>query len=413
MNIVTRKGFLGQALAAGTFALLNRRVFGAVFDEQGRTPEGVDPHPLFAEDLAADDPRRRQNQFIPAGTRDSYDFRFDKNGTCTFLQLSDFHLCGGRLNSREHVHFQKICDRFKPSFALLTGDNVELRCKGLFELCAGGVAELFQTRQLPFALTFGNHDTEAIGKGWYTAAEQWAYYREVAKGLFIDRHDPKLIGGGASRLRINGEDGKPRFDICLLDSGDYSPYKKDRRTFDSVRAPQVKWARKKLAAGVPTLFFQHIIVPEANEPFGRGLFREARPEDRRFSFRGEAVPYVANEKRCTGFLKEGRGSMPLEHARDPLYLSKGQSIYDVWKNAKNFRGAYFGHDHMNSYDGVTKDGVRLGACKTLSVCGYNDGDLALRVFRVHEDGTFETDTFSEQYPDGTGFWGKKTPVIKG
>ena len=413
MNIITRRTFLGQSLAAGAFAILGNRAYGYVFDEQGKTPEGVDPNPLFAEDLAADDPRRRQNQFIPGGTTDSFDFRFGKDGTCTFLQLSDFHLCGGRLNSREHVQFQKVCDRFKPSFAILTGDNVELRCKGLFELCAGGVAELFQTRKLPFALTFGNHDTEAIGKGWYTATEQWAYYREVAKGLFIDRHDPKLIGGGASRIRINGTDGKPRFDLCVIDSGDYSPFKKKRRTFDSVRTPTVEWARKKLAEGVPTLFFQHIIVPEANERCGHGIFRKTRPGEKGFTFRDKSYGCVVNEKRCTGVLKDGLGSMPLEHARNPLYLSKGQSIYDVWKNAKNFRGAYFGHDHMNSYDGVTTDGVRLGACKTLSVCGYNDGDLSLRVFRVHEDGTFETDTFSERHPEGTGFWGKKTPLIKG
>lgn len=410
MNVITRRTFLGEALAAGAVSLVGPGAFGFVFDEKGRIPEGVDPNPVFTEDLAADDPRLRQNQFIPAGPRDAFDFRFGGDGAITFLQVTDVHLAASRINSRDRANFARICAETKPSFAVLTGDNVESRCRGAFEAAAGGVLELFTANRLPFAVTFGNHDTEAVGTGWYTAAEQWEIYRRLAKGLFIDRHDPGVRGGGVSRIDIGGADGKPRFHVCVMDSGDHSPFKTKRRTFDSVRAPSVAWARETLADGVPALFFQHIIVPETNDPFGRGLFRSVREGEKGVVGAQWKEPYVLNERRAVGTLAEGCGSMPVEHARDPLYLSRGQSIYDVWKAAENFRGAYFGHDHKNTFDGVTLDGVRLGVTKTATTCGYNDGDLGVRVFRVHEDGTYETDVFSERHPHGTGFWGRRSPL---
>ena len=359
---------------------------GWCFWEKGFLPSGVDPQPLSVIQLPLDDPRRRQNQFIPIARLDDNRFTFGSDGTFTFFHVSDLHERRMHMGDRETVLFDRLCSRFAPSLVILTGDNVDFRCRGKFEEVAGCVVEFFSRRRIPFAVTFGNHDTEIIGEGWYSAAEQWEFYRRAAGGLFVDRHDASVLGGGSSRIQIRDSEGVPRFDLCVLDSGDYGPQgtalsahplfdeKVWRTSFDSVRAPQVEWAEKTLRDGIPTLFFQHIIVPEALTRLDR------------LSIRGEWV--------------EKGGAVKPEVARDPVYLWQGKSIYDVWRTASNFRGAYFGHDHKNSFEGVTKDGVRLGMTKTFGSCAYNDGDLGLRVFRLHRDGSFETNIFTERHPNG-------------
>lgn len=151
------------------------------------------------------------------------------------------------------------------------------------------------------------------------------------------------------------------------------------------------------------------VKTRVREKFGRGLFRAAKEGEKGVTEKYWDVPYVVNEKRAVGEIHEGMGSVELAASRNAIYLSEGESVYEVWSKAKSFRGAYFGHDHVNFVDGVTEDGMRLGVTKTMSACAYNDKDLRLRVFRLHADGTYGTDTVSEKHPNGTWFLGKLTP----
>lgn len=397
MNILNRREFLGGAIAASTYFGLApwQRAFAWCFWEKDRLPAGVTPNPVHTANLDAADPRRRQNQFLPKTSPDANDFRFGSDATFTFFHLSDFHRSRPQMTDREKAFFAKACEQYRPSLALVTGDNVNLRCKDLFESVATPLVKLFTDAQLPFAITFGNHDIEAIGEGWHTAAEQWAFYAKAGGRFFIDRHDASVPGGGVQGIDVRDAAGATKFRLCAIDSGDYGT-----KGYDSVRTPSVAWARQKLKDGLPSLFFQHIIVPETRERFGRGLFRAAKEGEKGVKTEYWDVPYVVDERRAVGEIHEGMGSAGLDALRHPLYLSEGASVYDVWRRAPNFRGAYFGHDHVNFVDGVTTDGVRLGVTKTMSECAYNDKDLGLRVFRLHADGTYETDTVSERFPKG-------------
>ena len=398
---VSRRWFIGGSVA---FAAMSARA-GACFWEKALLPAGVDRKPLWTNDLPLDDSRRRQNQFLPDRGRDANSLSFASDGTFTFFQITDLHEQRRAIGERERVLFESACERFAPSLVLLTGDQVDFRCRGLFEDSAAAVVRLLTDAKLPFALTFGNHDTELIGEGWLTAAEQWAFYRQVGGGLFVDRHDPS-VPGGCSCVSIEDVNGRPAFNLCLIDSGDYGPPNgTGRRNFDSVRAPSVAWAQRTLARNVPSLFFQHIIVPEVRDAVGRGLFREVEPGTPGAQACAEwSRPCVVDERHARGVLGEGVGSTSVSTASDPVYLHQGKSIYDVWKSSPSFRGAYFGHDHKNSFDGLTRDGVRLGVTKTMGTCAYNDGDLALRVFRLHRDGSYETELVSEGKPHGAVGW---------
>jgi len=379
--------FAATAIAAYLGTGVSERAFGWCFWEKNwNIPAGVSTNPVHVSTLELSDPRRRQNQYLPQTVPDGNDFRFAADGTFTFFHLTDYHRTRTEMSPREQEFFDKACRKYRPKLAVVTGDNVGRRCRGLFESVATPLVKLFTDAELPFAITFGNHDTEAVGEGWYTAAEQWAFYAKTGGKCFVDRHDPSVPGGGVQAIDVRDAQGAVRFRLAVMDSGDYGP----ADGCDSIRTPSVAWARRTLKDGFPTLFFQHIVVPETRERFGRGLFRAAKDGEKGVRKSYWDVPYVVNEQRAVGELKEGMGSADLKALRHPIYLSEGDTIYDVWRKAPNFRGAYFGHDHVNSVDGTTTDGVRLGFSKTPSSCGYNDGKLALRVFRLHADGTFET-----------------------
>jgi hypothetical protein len=79
--------------------------------------------------------------------------------------------------------------------------------------------------------------------------------------------------------------------------------------------------------------------------------------------------------------------------RNKAHTYKGRTLYDSWRKMGNLKGAYFGHDHMNSFDGIDKNGIRLGMTKTASRITYNDGSASLRAFTLLSDGSYDTETF--------------------
>ena len=80
--------------------------------------------------------------------------------------------------------------------------------------------------------------------------------------------------------------------------------------------------------------------------------------------------------------------------RNSAHVYEGRTVYDSWCKMRNLKGAYFGHDHMNSFDGVDKNGIRLGMTKSASFIAYNDGATNLRAFTLHPDGTYDTEIYS-------------------
>lgn len=57
-----------------------------------------------------------------------------------------------------------------------------------------------------------------------------------------------------------------------------------------------------------------------------------------------------------------------------------------------------GHDHMNTFDGVDENGIRMGSTKALTLKSYNDGDPGVRLFVIHHDGSYETELATEKHP---------------
>ncbi len=82
--------------------------------------------------------------------------------------------------------------------------------------------------------------------------------------------------------------------------------------------------------------------------------------------------------------------------RDAEHTVDSMTLYDAWRKSGCMKGAFFGHDHTNTFDGMDRNGIRIGMTKSINCGGsYGDGDPGLRVFRIRTFGSLESWTETE------------------
>lgn len=352
---------------------------------------------------------------------DAEKIRFNAKGEFRFLQLTDVHLksCEGKLPEETDLLLRQAFAKYKPALVVLTGDIVWCKlttAKGNFEKALKPLVDIFIEHKVCFCVTFGNHDSEYHGPDWYTRQEMYDFYKKFGGEYFVDHDVPELTGcgNGVVEVCLDGS-SKPQFNLFVMDSGAYA---KDGG-YDACRTDQIAWY-EKVSGSTPALWFQHIIVPDVNVT---GLFVDAP----RVTGKSDVAENTAEGETQKPKIKEGpdtgyRMSWPdggrmmllapgvkgdlMEHTCPPRWITyrndahtyKGRTLYDSWCKMGNIKGAYFGHDHMNSFDGVDKNGIRFGMTKTASFVTYNDGTASLRAFTLHSDGMYDTETFSVKLP---------------
>lgn len=325
-------------------------------------------------------------------------FRLGADGTFRFLQLTDLHLRPGNaaLNDRMVALLRSAFEKCRPSLAVLTGDNVSGR-ESSARAAFGGTVEpliaLLREYGIRFCVTFGNHDSEHGGADQMTRQEQYDCYKAMGGELFVDHNVAELSGVGSGVISVFGRDRvKPAFNLFVMDSGSYAG-----GGYDGCRTDQIAWY-ERVSGDVPALWFQHIIVPDVNV---HGLFVDAPPSADPKAKEGPTAGYdmmwpdgkrrMLLAKGVAGELKEHTCPPKWNVYRDEAHTFEGRSLYDSWRKMGNLKGAYFGHDHMNSFDGTDANGIRLGMTKCSSFYSYNDGRPGVRLFTLKADGSYETE----------------------
>lgn len=125
--------------------------------------------------------------------------------------------------------------------------------------------------------------------------------------------------------------------------------------------------------------------PKADENDVNGYKMDCLDGERRMLL-AKGVEGVLKEHTCPPYWKT---------YRNEAHTFEGRTLYDSWKKMGNLKGAYFGHDHKNTFDGTDANGIRLGMTKCCTFWSYNDGNPGLRVFKVRADGTYSTEIFAE------------------
>ena len=181
------------------------------------------------------------------------------------VQFTDLHLINGKdfaeRNDSTFALMRHLIKEEKPDLVVLTGDIV----------VSGGAARLWKQAvqpmteaQVPFAVTFGNHDTEAdISK------PDILKFLQKNEFNLTTNADKTLSGVGNCSLPILSSEGKTMpWVIYLFDSHSY-PKDTILGTYDWIKNDQIQWYRNQSAAyarqegkTVAALAFFHIPLPE-------------------------------------------------------------------------------------------------------------------------------------------------------
>jgi len=251
--------------------------------------------------------------------------KFKGDGTFKIAQFTDIHLKDGfepEKDERTLIRIGKIIEEERPDLIALTGDVISSEDltdqEGTFRRAIDAVAG----RGIPFAVIYGNHDSE---KG-VTRRRLNEILREYPDSLTEDGPED-VHGVGNYVLGVAGSSGGGRAaNLYFFDSGEYAP--EAIGGYAWMHPDQVQWYRERsteLAKAsdrpLPSLAFFHIPIPEYDQ-----VLREGKIS----GYKGETV--------CCPKLNSGLFSAMLE---------QGDVI-----------GTFAGHDHDNDYVGDLY-GIRL------------------------------------------------------
>ncbi len=321
--------------------------------------------------------------------------RFNKDGKFKIMQISDTQDVD--IPREATIMFmEKALDAEKPDLVVFTGDQL---AGGKIETAEGvyaGIKAILQPvvdRGIPFTVVFGNHDNDDGCP--VSRDEQFAYYQTFPGCLAYDAV-PEMYGTGTHNLPIYASEGsETKFNLWMIDSNDYD---RVNGGYDYVHQDQIDWYEKTSKALeekeghlVPSIAFQHIIVPEVAE-----LLVDS-------PFSGEnAISKVINGENKLLMLKPGKASGILLEFPCPSNTNSGQ--FASWKERGDVIAASFGHDHINTFIGNV-DGIDLVMCPGVTFQSYGRYiTRAVRIFELDENDPWSYDTHLYKFTDAFG-WG--------
>ena len=127
------------------------------------------------------DPKNENINYEPADSQNVTDktIRFNSDGKLKILHIADTHLNYDKHFDASVWVIAEACDVEKPDLVVLTGDNTHPdddpeKTKNLIN----ALMNIFESRNIPVAVTFGNHDSE---KGPMTRADIMEHYKTFSE----------------------------------------------------------------------------------------------------------------------------------------------------------------------------------------------------------------------------------------
>ena len=277
---------------------------------------------------------------------DEKTFKFGEDGKFSIMHVTDTHLESDNIDASVWLIGQAL-DRENPDLVVVTGDNVYNDDDA--ESTKGYITKLmntFEERNIPVAVTFGNHDSE---RGAMSREELMAFYNTFSCSVSVD--DGELLSGcGTYNLPVMSSDGtKVKFNVWVFDSHDYD----DEGEYGWVKKDQVEWYKETSDAlrlqndgeKVYSLVFQHIIVPEVYDVLKKAdkttlfAFEHIFNKGEYYMFNPDSVNYgTLNETPCSGKQNDGQ--------------------FDAMVEKGDVLAMFTGHDHTNAF-GVRNQGIDI------------------------------------------------------
>lgn len=303
-----------------------------------------------------------------AEAENSTELQFNKDGKFKILILSD---CQDTDEPQKETidMINSALDKTQPDLVVFLGDNIAGWWQGVDKektvKAIHNIIDPVDERGIPFAIVYGNHDHEGLCDENNQMTEEDAkelmmqVYQEYDTCLAVEGEE--LTGYGNYNLLIKNSTGdKNVFNLWFMDSNPYA----EEGGYGYVQPDQTEYYIRKSnelkaengGKPMPSLLFQHIIVPEIYD------LLEAHDSKVDGAVKGNSVYgdkyYTAGDKILQGELLEG-----------PCPADTRHSQFESWKQQGDIIGAFFGHDHNNTFS-YELDGIRLTAVPETGYYSY-------------------------------------------
>lgn len=322
---------------------------------------------------------------------------FGADGKFKIMQINDTQDTHN-LRPRTEELIRKAIEAEKPDLVVVAGDMLSdvflcandetipeaLRCLG----------RIFEDTKTPFAVTFGNHDHDLEDK---------VSLKEMADVMLEFEYCVNATDGcdpGTYNIPVLSSDGsKVALNVYMMDTNNKN---EEVGGYQGVYPQQVEWYKAKsdelkAANGgqvVPSVVFQHIPTKEIFQLVVEADKTEAntaiyRADDKKW--------YKLNED---AIIDSGKG---LGEAPCPENLDVTTGQYEAWLEKGDVIGAFFGHDHVNSFVGRTQEGIILGYNGGTGFRTYGTGNTrSVRIYDFDESNVKDFTTYLRTYGDLNG-----------
>ncbi|WP_410771725.1 metallophosphoesterase family protein [Fontibacillus sp. BL9] len=249
---------------------------------------------------------------------------FREDGTFTIVQFTDLHWKDGQeKDQRTRKLMELTLDIEHPDLVVFTGDVIytgevppgDPECENPEQAFREAVAAV-EERGIPWAVVFGNHDTERRINRQELMQIVLEHRQTVAKA-----GPEHLPGAGNYSLQLWDLQGNPAANLYFLDSGSYSLHPQVQG-YDWISREQINWLISESSrlnprqdeGKLPALAFFHIPLPEYKE--------------------------VWETRTCYGHKHEQVCSPAVNSGMFSALLETGDVV-----------GTFCGHDHINDYMG--------------------------------------------------------------
>ncbi len=309
---------------------------------------------------------------------------FGEDGKFRILQINDFQ-DRGETNETSLEFLNAVLDKYEPDLVVLVGDQLSVNStaeqikKALYNQLMP-----MQERGIPFIFTFGNHDLDHVNI--MSAQQQGEYYRSFS---YCYANTDGADAGTYNTVIYSNDGTEPLLNIYMMDTGHWVG---DGMNC-GITEEQLEWYKqtsnslKTLNGGevVPSLVFQHIPVKEIHKllkevPAGTPGALKAKYEDKYYVL-DENADWIGD-----------RNVMRETPASEHPSITTGQ--YEAWVEQGDIIGAYFGHDHVNTFVGRTEDGIVLGYNGGFGFAAY--GDPGERYARIYDFDADDVENYTQQ-----------------
>lgn len=348
---------------------------------------------------------------LTAFAAEKNDLKFDSNGNFKILHLTDTQDDHNPAYDMMNL-LRKSVEESKPDIIVITGDIVEdsrigdigiddewgregvtvKNIKGEIDKektlinvkkAVDAIFSVLEEYEIPYVIAQGNNDH----KCGIDNADWLEIYSKYPHCIVTDESDD--ANGRIDRnILIKGADGKPAFNLWIMDSGK-----------GGVNDDQLVWYKNKSEElkndnngnVIPAMVFQHIHVDDIGN-----LFEKCNSWDEGATANGTQF-YRLNKNIAVG--KNFYSYVP----------GQSTSEFRAWKEAGDVIGAFFGHQHVDGFSGKY-DGIELGF--TYGMEFAKPGPYGYRVITLHEDDIFNYDNDLYVYEGSVKFGNDKISLLK-